>query len=157
MATRVDGYAEEVLSGQTSCNLNIPPEQCFFSTMLHTGPITKHNHTTETSLYYYRARYYDSTSGRFLREDPVRFAGGRNFYSYVTNNPVKRTDPLGSRHCTNQATDIAPTGMDQKKVFCAASNYGANYIKNENDHWHIQTTPGKKGSSGLLPKPCDCK
>ena len=49
----------------------------------------------ETSLYYCRARYYDPGTGRFLREDPVRFADGHNFYSYVRNNPVNRKDPLG--------------------------------------------------------------
>jgi RHS repeat-associated protein len=27
---------------------------------------------TETSLYYYRARYYDSSAGRVLAEDPIR-------------------------------------------------------------------------------------
>ena len=30
---------------------------------------------TETGLYYYRARYYDPSSGRFISEDPE--AGGR--------------------------------------------------------------------------------
>jgi len=50
---------------------------------------------TETGLYYYRARYYDSSLGRFLLEDPLDFAGGKNFYRYVRNNPVKRKDPLG--------------------------------------------------------------
>jgi len=49
----------------------------------------------ETSLYYYRARYYDPSTGKFLREDPVRFADGPNFYRYLANNPVKRRDPLG--------------------------------------------------------------
>ena len=44
---------------------------------------------------YYRARYYDPAAGRFLREDPARFAGGQNFYSYVANKPVNRKDPLG--------------------------------------------------------------
>src|SRR5260370_2527591 len=42
---------------------------------------------TETGLYYYRARYYDSTSGRFVSEDPVTFLGGHNFYAYAGNEP----------------------------------------------------------------------
>jgi len=47
---------------------------------------------------YYRARYYDPSAGRFLNEDPVRFAGASNFYSYVSNNPVLRIDPSGLIH-----------------------------------------------------------
>jgi uncharacterized protein RhaS with RHS repeats len=50
---------------------------------------------TATRDSYYRARYYDSSLGRFLLEDPLDFAGGNNFYRYVGNNPVKRKDPLG--------------------------------------------------------------
>ena len=49
----------------------------------------------ETGLYYYRARYYDPVSGRFLSEDPIGFAGGINFYAYVRNNPVGLRDPKG--------------------------------------------------------------
>jgi hypothetical protein len=33
--------------------------------------------------------------GRFASEDPLRFSAGANFYSYVHNNPVDLTDPLG--------------------------------------------------------------
>ena len=50
---------------------------------------------TETGLYYYRARYYDPTIGRFVSEDPVAFDGGGNFYRYVNNSPVGLADPLG--------------------------------------------------------------
>jgi RHS repeat-associated protein len=59
---------------------------------------------TETGLYYYRARYYDPTVGRFLGEDPLRFGAGAfarsvrplvDFYSYVGNNPVSQVDPTG--------------------------------------------------------------
>jgi RHS repeat-associated protein len=50
---------------------------------------------TETGLYYYRARYYDPSSGRLTSEDPVTFKGGINFYRYVKNNPVNFVDPLG--------------------------------------------------------------
>lgn len=51
---------------------------------------------SETGLYYYRARYYDQTTGRFLSEDPIGFNGGdSNLYRYVLNNPRNLTDPLG--------------------------------------------------------------
>src|SRR5262249_51657550 len=30
---------------------------------------------SESALYFYRARYYDPGTGRFLSEDPLRFAG----------------------------------------------------------------------------------
>jgi RHS repeat-associated protein len=50
---------------------------------------------TETNLYYYRARYYDPSSGRFANEDPIRFRAGANFYRYVNNSPVLLIDPTG--------------------------------------------------------------
>jgi len=50
---------------------------------------------SETGLYYYRARYYDPTNGRFLSEDPAGFGGGGDFYNYVQNDPVDSTDPTG--------------------------------------------------------------
>jgi len=43
---------------------------------------------TETNLYYDRARYLDPSTGRFLSEDPLRFAAGPNFYPYVRNEPT---------------------------------------------------------------------
>jgi len=50
----------------------------------------------ESGLYYYRARYYDANTGRFLSEDPIGFAGGdQNLYRYVLNNPVNFVDPDG--------------------------------------------------------------
>jgi RHS repeat-associated protein len=51
----------------------------------------------ETDLYYYRARYYDPSIGRFLSEDPIRFWGGVDFYKYVENDPVNSTDPSGNK------------------------------------------------------------
>ena len=50
-----------------------------------------------TGLYFYRARYYNTSIARFVSEDPIRFGGGQNFYSYVGNNPIAHTDPLGLR------------------------------------------------------------
>lgn len=45
--------------------------------------------------YYYRARYYDPTTGRFAGEDPIGFNGGINMYRYVGNAPVGFDDPTG--------------------------------------------------------------
>jgi len=50
---------------------------------------------TETSLYFYRARYMDTSTGRFLSEDRIRFSGGVNFYAYTKNNSINLVDPSG--------------------------------------------------------------
>ncbi|HVH70779.1 MAG TPA: RHS repeat-associated core domain-containing protein [Candidatus Dormibacteraeota bacterium] len=51
---------------------------------------------SETSLYYYRARYYDPKEGRFLAEDPLGPKDeGPSLYAYVGNNPTNSEDPLG--------------------------------------------------------------
>jgi RHS repeat-associated protein len=50
---------------------------------------------TETSLYYYRARYYDPNPGRFLSEDPSATSGKEDLYRYVGNNPLNLYDPSG--------------------------------------------------------------
>ena len=65
----------------------------------------------ETGLYFYRARYFDPSSGRFSNEDPIGFRAGTNFYSYAANSPTNTTDPLGrytvdKRIQVRQAIDI---------------------------------------------------
>jgi len=49
----------------------------------------------ESGLYYVRARYLDSSTGRFLGEDPVKFYAGVNFYTYALNSPTYWIDPSG--------------------------------------------------------------
>lgn len=53
----------------------------------------------ETGLYYFRARFYDPVRGRFLQRDPIGMwtdkANLGNGYTYVGNNPMTWTDPLG--------------------------------------------------------------
>jgi RHS repeat-associated protein len=53
----------------------------------------------KAGLYYYRARYYDPATGRFLSEDPLQFSAGTHFYAYALSNPVNFLDPTGLRTC----------------------------------------------------------
>jgi RHS repeat-associated protein len=46
----------------------------------------------ETGLYYYRARYYNPSLGRFMSRDPVFHL---NLYRYANNNPIALKDPFG--------------------------------------------------------------
>jgi RHS repeat-associated protein len=54
---------------------------------------------SETGLYYYRARYYDPSAGRFLSEDALRFSSDPDFYLYVANRPTRFRDPSGRQSC----------------------------------------------------------
>lgn len=49
----------------------------------------------KTKLYYFRARWYDPTTGRWLSNDPVGISGGLNQYVFAANNPANFADPLG--------------------------------------------------------------
>src|SRR5215831_19950938 len=59
----------------------------------------------ETSLSYLQQRYYDSSKGEFLSEDPVFLGDPRqqnlsdpqslNSYSYANDNPITKSDPTG--------------------------------------------------------------
>ncbi len=69
-----------------------------------------------TGLYHMGARFYDSTLGRWLSEDPVQDKqfepASLNFYTYVLNNPVLLVDPLG----TDPFVDPTPEEEFQKAL-----------------------------------------
>jgi RHS repeat-associated protein len=51
---------------------------------------------SQLGLYYYRARLYSPSTGRFTTEDPIGFAGGQvNLTANVGNAPTIYIDPLG--------------------------------------------------------------
>ncbi|MBN2443560.1 MAG: hypothetical protein JXJ04_19530 [Spirochaetales bacterium] len=58
----------------------------------------------DTNLYYFNARYYDATIGRFINVDPVQ--DGSNWYVYCNNNPLCFVDPTGL-----EGEDIEPEAL----------------------------------------------
>ncbi|MDP9156022.1 MAG: RHS repeat-associated core domain-containing protein [Pseudomonadota bacterium] len=46
-------------------------------------------------MYYYKARFYSPSLGRFLQTDPAGMKDDLNLYAYVGNNPLNGVDPTG--------------------------------------------------------------
>jgi RHS repeat-associated protein len=51
----------------------------------------------ELGMYYYKARIYSPTLGRFVQTDPLGYEDGVNWYNYVSSDPINSTDPSGLR------------------------------------------------------------
>ncbi len=67
----------------------------------------------KTEHTYYRTRYYDPYSQKFLSEDPIGFLGGDiNLYRYVRNHPLSEADPSGNGPVSGAACFIVDVGYN---------------------------------------------
>ncbi len=67
---------------------------------------TGRRYDPESDLYFYRARMYSPTLGRFMQTDPAGYVDGPNLYTYVNNNTLNYSDPWGLR-IINSTEDIS--------------------------------------------------
>jgi RHS repeat-associated protein len=49
----------------------------------------------ELGQWYYKARMYSPTLGRFMQTDPIGYGDGMGWYGYVHGDPVNGVDPTG--------------------------------------------------------------
>lgn len=88
----------------------------------------------DANLYYYRARWYDAQSGRFISEDPLGFAAGdTNVQRYVGNSPTNATDPSGLQETRG------PGGFSRVDRFDSDDQHRpAPQSANQPPQWHFQ-------------------
>jgi RHS repeat-associated protein len=78
--------------------------------------LTKHQYTgqfsyeAEFGLYFYNARWYDSSLGRFAQADTLipGSVQGYDRYAYGLNNPARYIDPSGHVSCSGSNWDDGP-------------------------------------------------
>jgi RHS repeat-associated protein len=82
----------------------------------------------EVGMWYYKARMYSPTLGRFLQTDLMGYQYGMNWYGYVGGDPVNFVDPSGLCYYENWATFVywTPTGGERQTLGMVP---GSEYVK----------------------------
>lgn len=108
------GELREVKDNLGNNITNNPELSVFFS-------FTGREFDSESGLYYYRARTYDASIGRFLEVDPDEGREGVpittiNKYIYSINNPENFVDPSGMSIFNDISSFVKGIGSDLGKV-----------------------------------------
>jgi len=78
-----------------------------------------------TGIYYFRSRFYDSVSARWLSNDRIGIAGGLNQYLFCANNPVNNVDPFGLDWLMYNGTTLTWYGGQNGDTTKAIATYKA--------------------------------
>lgn len=79
----------------------------------------------EASLYYYKARVYDPTYGRFLQTDPIGSKDDLDLYAYTKDDPVDGTDPTGTEDLRDVYPDVYRRPAPDESKYAKGTTMGA--------------------------------
>ncbi|WP_372846566.1 RHS repeat domain-containing protein [Pontiella sp.] len=97
-----------------------------------------------TSLTYFRARWYDSASGRWFSKDPVGIYGGLNQFEFCANDPVNFRDPMGE--------DVVLRGAGKNDGYEKHMKIQLQYTDESGNPEHYTLSFGMKTTLGNLAK-----
>lgn len=92
----------------------------------------------ELGMYYYKARMYSPTLGRFMQTDPIGYGDGLNWYNYVGSDPINGTDPSGLEVQTCTGSRICGSGTYSGPNIISYGGYwkpvhgGSGYVDGDN-------------------------
>ena len=92
-----------------------------------------------TGLYYFRARWYNPETGRWLSKDPIGIAGGLNQYTFVGNNPVNFIDPLGLKTYMDDIVNVVKNGSKDGDLINAEGTVGGGGYKTSDGDYGTTT------------------
>ena len=104
-------------NGAVTANYEYGP---FGEVIRATGPASKLNQVMyqsqfcdwESGKYYWKYRYFDTSTGQWLSRDPIGEKGEKNLYGFVGNNPINGIDVFGllDYYYLSQGTFPYPAG-----------------------------------------------
>ena len=113
-----------------------PSNGTFFQ---YTGQI----YLSQLGMYYYKARFYSPTLGRFMQTDPGGYGDGMNWYAYAHNDPVNGSDPLGLDDTTIVATGQPPIVVTANRSSADESCSGDNCWITADNSGSMPSEPGE--------------